>query len=203
MSGEVGGFNVSRETMVDLTHYHDLLLKWTPKINLISKSSVPFVWDRHIWDSWQLVEYSGNVRSWVDFGSGAGFPGLVIAIFSKHSDPHRRTTLVESDQRKSAFLRVVIRELSLNATIETQRVEHLEHQNADIVSARALAHLSQLLEFTERHLAPNGAAYFLKGASWEKEVQTARDTWSFSLQAHTSKTNPEAAVLEIKDIQRV
>lgn len=195
--------NVSRETLDDLTSFHDLLLKWNSKINLVSKSSIDHLWKRHIWDSAQLVEFQSDGQNWVDLGSGGGFPALVIAIFAKRNSPDRHITLVESDVRKGAFLRTVIRELSLNAKVITKRVEACPRLKADVMTARALTELTGLLAFAERHLKPDGTALFLKGETWEKEVQSARESWSFTLEAHKSKTNDAAAILEIKDIQRV
>ncbi|MEM9575618.1 MAG: 16S rRNA (guanine(527)-N(7))-methyltransferase RsmG [Pseudomonadota bacterium] len=189
--------------MEDLRRFQDLLLKWTPKINLISKSSIEAVWDRHILDSAQLVDFSKDAENWVDIGSGGGLPALVVAIHAKHSLPERCVTMVESDKRKGAFLRTAVRELGLNARVLTQRVEAVSPLNADVLSARALTDLTGLLTFAERHLHPGGTALFLKGETWEKEVQSARDSWSFSLNAHRSKTNEAAAILEIKEIMRV
>lgn len=196
-------WNVSRETYERLTAYHDLVLKWSPKINLISKSSIPDLWERHIWDSAQVVDIAPKTGSWVDIGSGGGFPGIVAAIFSKESTPERVVTMIESDHRKAAFLRTVVRELRLNAQVLVKRVEAATPQNADILSARALSDLSHLLEFAKRHLNPNGVALFPKGETWEKEVNAASESWSFHCNAHTSRTNPRAAILEIRDIERV
>ena len=197
------GLNVSRETLARLGVYHDLVCKWSPKINLVSKSSIPELWDRHIWDSAQIMLTAPVGDHWLDIGSGGGFPALVAAIFSKETSPSRHFTLIESDQRKSAFLRTVIRELDLQVTVIVDRVETVEPQKADILSARALADLSTLFSFAEHHLATSGVALFMKGETWEKERLAASESWSFQCVAHTSKTNPAAAILEIKDIERV
>lgn len=197
------GLNVSRETLEKLSLYHDLTLKWTARINLVSKSSIPELWNRHIWDSAQLMLLPHEGDAWVDIGSGGGFPALVVAIISQEVAPSRRVTMIESDQRKAAFLRTVIRELELAASVIVQRVEDVSPMDADIVSARALADLTELLAFAHRHLDINGSALFMKGAIWQKELQIASESWSFQHEAHTSKTNPEAAILKIKDIERV
>ena len=204
MTEEVSApFDVSRETIERLTAFHDLVLKWNPRINLISKSSVPLLWERHIWDSAQVIPMAPSGDIWVDIGSGGGFPGLVVAILSLETRPERHIRMIESDQRKSAFLRTVIRELGLNATVEVARIEAAEPAKADVLSARALADLSVLLGFAELHLDPAGTAFFFKGETWQKEVDAARESWSFSLISHTSISNPAAAVLEIKEIKRV
>lgn len=194
--------NVSRETYLKLERLHDLVLKWNPTINLVSKSNLDALWDRHIWDSAQVSHLNTQAKNWVDIGSGGGFPALVIAILALETTPDRKTTMIESDTRKSTFLRTCIRELELPARVIAKRIEAGEPQNADILSARALADLSILLGFAERHLAPNGTALFMKGENWKNEVEKARETWSFKLEAHKSITHPSAAILEVKDIAR-
>ncbi|MEO9651302.1 MAG: 16S rRNA (guanine(527)-N(7))-methyltransferase RsmG [Roseobacter sp.] len=203
MNQVLEGLNVSRETYEALESFHEIILKWNSRINLVSKSSISDIWNRHIWDSAQLIPFAEVSGKWLDIGSGGGFPGLIVAIFLKQLHPDVEVTLVESDQRKSAFLRTVIRELDLNAVVLTSRVEVIETQRAEVLSARALADLGQLLKYGDQHLSKTGKALFLKGEKWEKEVQMARDVWSFDLCVHKSKTNSAAAILEIKEIERV
>lgn len=195
--------DVSRETLDRLADFHDLLTKWNPKINLVSKVSLADTWDRHIRDSAQVYPLAGTCRNWVDIGSGGGLPGLVIAIVAREMNPDLHMTMIESDIRKSTFLRTVIRELGLSATVLTSRIEQAEPRNADVLSARALADLASLLPFADRHLNPSGQALFFKGETWQKEVEEARKAWSFDLVAHTSRTNPNAAILEVREIKRV
>lgn len=195
--------NVSRETLAKLEAFSDLVLKWTPKINLISKQSIQDLWSRHIVDSAQLYDLAPPFKRWVDLGSGGGFPGIVVSILGQDDRIEREFILVESDQRKCAFLRTAIRELNLQARVISDRIEDVPPLAADIVSARALADLSVLLGFAERHLKPGGTALFPKGAKWSTEDEAARTEWSYHCDAITSKTNPDAAVLKIKDIKRV
>ncbi len=193
--------DVSRETLQKLETFAELVRKWNPKINLVSKSSLDDLWDRHILDSVQvfrLVEQGGN---WVDIGSGGGFPGIVIAILNQE-EQRFRVRLVESDQRKCAFLRTAIRELGLTATVDNERIENAQYLEADILSARALSDLSQLLAYAEMHLKPGGVAIFPKGQNWQQEVEETQHLWSYQFEAVTSKTNSAAAVLMIKDITR-
>lgn len=193
--------DVSRETLQKLEAFAELVRKWNPKINLVSKSSLDDLWDRHILDSVQvfrLVEEGGN---WVDIGSGGGFPGIVIAILNQE-EQRFRVRLVESDQRKCAFLRTAIRELGLTATVDNERIENAQNLEADILSARALSDLSQLLTYAEMHLKPSGVAIFPKGQNWQQEVEETQHLWSYQFEAITSKTNSAAAVLMIKDITR-
>ncbi|MEX3316176.1 16S rRNA (guanine(527)-N(7))-methyltransferase RsmG [Sulfitobacter sp. PS-8MA] len=193
--------NVSRETQDRLEGYAALIRKWNPKINLVSKSSIETLWERHILDSVQVFQLSDAKGHWLDIGSGGGFPGMVVAILNMEERSFR-VSLVESDQRKCAFLRTVARELDIEAEVFNERIEQLEPQNADVLSARALSSLTQLMEFSVRHLNPTGLALFPKGGSWRAEEEEARKNWDFALQAVPSKTNPEAAVLMIKDIVR-
>lgn len=195
--------NVSRETLDKLRRFADLVEKWTSKINLISKSTVSTIWERHILDSAQLYQVAPDHQTWLDIGSGGGFPGLVVAIMGQELRPDAKVTLVESDIRKSVFLRTAIRELDVNAQVTTERIEDVEPLNTDILSARALADLSGLLGFCDRHLAPTGTALLMKGAQWIKEHEAARTQWSYDCDVIKSVTNPDAAVLKIKDIRRV
>jgi 16S rRNA (guanine527-N7)-methyltransferase len=194
--------NVSRETFDKLAAFAELVRKWNPKINLVSKNSLDDLWRRHILDSVQVFELAEGEGHWVDLGSGGGFPGIVVAILNQEAQ-NFQVTMVESDQRKCAFLRTAIRELGLTALVKTERIEQLDGLGADILSARALADLTQLLDFTELHLNSDGTALFPKGQNWRSEDSDAKQVWSYALEAVESKTNPTAAILKIKDITRV
>ena len=202
VNAKIAGQFVSRETIDRLKIYADLLTKWNPHINLVSGSTIKSLWSRHIEDSAQiftLVPEAGG--SWVDLGSGGGFPGLVIAILAQESDSNLQVTLVESDVRKATFLRTVIRECKLSVRVLTDRIEALPSLQADIISARALAELPQLLKFADLHLRPNGTALFQKGARWQKELAAVDKSWSFQLDRFTSVTEPEAVILRMRGIK--
>jgi 16S rRNA (guanine527-N7)-methyltransferase len=195
--------NVSRETIERLEKFEEVLLKWNPKINLVSKASLENLWQRHIIDSIQVfncVDDPGD--AWVDIGSGGGFPGVVVAIMAAELSPETKVTLIESDQRKSAFLRTAARECGVPVTVLCQRIEQAPPQKASILSARALADLDLLLEFSELHLAKEGVAVFPKGASWKKEVDKAAERWNFDFEPITSLTETEAVILKIKGVAR-
>jgi 16S rRNA (guanine527-N7)-methyltransferase len=200
----IAGISVSRETFSALKGLEDLVRRWTPAINLISKNSVSDIWSRHIVDSAQifLAAPTESVRHWVDLGSGAGFPGLVIAIICKEQRPELRVTLVESDLRKATFLRQAARDLSLEVKVLTDRIESLPSLAADVVSARALAPLSDLLGFAYVHLREGGAAIFPKGARFAEEVADARKAWSFDLDTRPSLLADDACILVIRNIHR-
>lgn len=181
-----------------------LLRKWSPKINLVAPSTLPEVWTRHVLDSGQVFDLAPEgTRDWADLGSGGGFPGLVVAILAAERTPQMQVTLVESDQRKAAFLRTVSRETSVSVTVLAERAEALPCLYADVVSARALAPLPKLLELAEQHLKPGGVALFPKGATHRDELRDALAMWSFTVQNHPSESHPDAALLRIGDIARV
>jgi len=196
--------NVSRETRDRLETFAALLEKWNPAINLVSSSTLPELWARHFVDSAQVLALaSAGARQWSDLGTGGGFPGLVVAILAQEIRPGLSVTCVESDQRKAAFLRTVLRETGVEAQVLSQRIEDVAPLQSDVVSARALAPLTQLLGFASRHLAPGGEALFLKGAGYKKERTEALERWSFELDTYPSQTDPDAAILRIGDIRRV
>lgn len=191
---------VSRETIERFDAYQDLIRKWNPRINLVAPSTLVDLQQRHIDDCLQIVDRVGvPAGHWVDIGSGGGLPGIVLAIaLAEHK---LAFTLIESDQRKATFLRTVIRELSLDsAKILTARIEQAEPQNADYLSARALAPLPRLMAYLDRHLSPEGQAWLMKGQQWQQEVAEARKTWAFDLESFDSVTQPGAAVLKISGV---
>lgn len=196
--------NVSRETIQRLEHFSELLTKWSRRINLVSASTVPDIWTRHIKDSAQIFELrDASARNWMDLGSGGGLPGVVVAILAHELQPDMPVTLLESDQRKSAFLRTALRETGVPGQIISSRIEETEAFGADILSARALAPLPALLEFAMLHLNPAGTALFHKGASVQVEIASAVESYAFDCETVPSQTHPDAVILKIKDIKRV
>lgn len=194
--------NVSRETLARLELFKILLEKWNSRINLVSRHSMQDFWFRHITDSVQVFRCISRSGNWVDLGSGGGFPGLVVAILAAEERPETQVTLIESDQRKCAFLRTAARETGVACTVLAQRIEQAEPQNADILSARALTDLSGLLDYCERHLATGGTALFPKGVTWQKEVEAARRNWQFDVDTISSKTESGAVILKITGASR-
>lgn len=188
-----GQIDVSRETMDRLAAYVALVEKWQQRVNLVSASTLPDIWMRHIWDSAQLAPLvPASTGRILDVGSGAGFPGLVLAALCD-AELH----LVESDQKKAVFLQTVIRETGIRAIVHNRRIESLPPIGAGIVTARALASLDRLLDFLEAQLVPGTRCLFLKGARVEAEL-AALDTRSDIIQRlHPSLTNPEAFVVDL------
>lgn len=194
---------VSRETQQNLASYVALIEKWNAKINLVAPSQIAEIWPRHIWDSAQIWPHLPTVMQHVDLGSGGGLPGLVLAIISKELSPRTRFSLIESDIRKAVFLRTVARDLGLNVAVHDKRFQFVPPARAGSMTARALASLNDLMFAAERHLSPDGVALFSKGARWSEEVVAAEANWSFHLEVIPSITEPQAAILKIKDIRRV
>lgn len=201
MRTQIGGVSVSRETITDLEAFAGLVTKWTPKINLIAKGTVGQIWDRHIIDSAQLYQLAPpDFQKWVDLGSGGGFPGVVMAIIARECQPASSFVMIESDQRKAAFLRTAARELELPVEVLAQRIDEADPQHADVVSARALTALSGLLALVSRHLSPDGVCLLHKGKQARQEIDVAERNWSFQLEDRVSITDPEARLLAIQRI---
>jgi len=196
--------DVSRETNEKFQIYADLLRKWTAKINLVSKESLENLWERHIVDSVQVYRQAPKeIDHWVDLGSGGGFPGVVAAILLAEAQPLARVTLVESDQRKCAFLRTALRKTGCHGEVIASRIETTPPLQASVLSARALADLSTLLGYAERHMHATGIALFPKGAKWQQEVNESQSKWQFALEVAKSATDPAAAILKISGVTRV
>ncbi|MEM9047697.1 MAG: 16S rRNA (guanine(527)-N(7))-methyltransferase RsmG [Pseudomonadota bacterium] len=197
-------FDVSRETMERLELYHTLLQKWSRGINLVARSSLDDVWRRHFADSAQLLDLaSRDAKQWLDLGSGAGFPGLVIAILAQQKRPELSCTLLDSDARKGEFLRTVIRHAKIGCTVKTVRVETVEPKCYDVVSARAVAPLTRLLSLAKPFLGPGSICLFLKGKSAKTELTEAHRTWHTQTEMVPSETHAEASILIIKHVRRM
>jgi 16S rRNA (guanine527-N7)-methyltransferase len=195
---------VSRETTERLTNYAALLRAWNPKINLVSRQTLADLEHRHFADSAQLLGHAPpGAATWVDLGSGGGFPGLVVAILAAELRPDLHVTLIESDQRKAVFLRTVAQRTGISATVLAERIEAVPPLGTDVLSARALAPLAALLDHAERHLRPGGTALFPKGASWRAELEEALERWRFDCENLPSATSPDGVILKLGEIARV
>jgi len=189
---------VSRETEARLRLYVELLGKWTQKINLVAPASMADVWRRHILDSAQLLKLlPPATRVLVDLGSGGGLPGLVLAILGV-AEVH----LIESDQRKCAFLREAARQTGAKVTIHAVRIEAAPLIAADIVTARALARLAILLDQAARFLKPSGACFFLKGANLADELTEARKYWQMEVTEFPSLSDASGVIVKVESIVR-
>lgn len=196
------GLNVSRETEQKLELLERELRRWQPIKNLVGPATLDHIWDRHIVDSLQLLDLAPEAKTWVDLGSGAGFPGLVIAIAGQESG--LKVHLVEANSRKCAFLRQISRLTGASATVHEARLEDVVPGfvgKADVVSARALASLPQLLAWTEPMLKTGTIGLFPKGRDAESELTEARKKWTFKADILPSRTDSEARILRITSIE--
>jgi 16S rRNA (guanine527-N7)-methyltransferase len=197
-------FDVSRETIERLEVYEALLRQWQKAVNLVAPSTLDAVWHRHFADSAQIVRLApAGARSWVDLGSGAGFPGLVVAILL--AETGARITLIESDSRKCAFLREVARKTGITVDILSTRIEQATTQAKveppEVVSARALAPLDRLLGLAAPLFTPSTVGVFLKGRDAALEVETAAKAWTFAVEMVPSITETTGRVVVIRDLQ--
>jgi len=196
------GFDVSRETYERLDRYVALLKKWSPKINLVSKTTLDGVWKRHIADSAQILPLlPDGTRRIVDLGSGAGFPGLVLAILAREHDAPFEVTLVESDGRKAMFLREVIRETGAAAQVRVERAEALTLA-ADVVTARAFMPLATMLPVAQPLIGKEGVALLHKGARYESELTKAVENWHMETEIHKSRIDPASVILRLSGLER-
>jgi 16S rRNA (guanine527-N7)-methyltransferase len=198
--------HVSRETLDRLSVYESCLYKWQKSINLVSKSTLEIAWQRHFWDSAQLFEHiPSDAVKCVDIGSGAGFPGLVLAILGADR-PGFQMHLVESDQRKSIFLREIIRLTDAPAKVHNARVEDpaiaAEIGICDVVSARACAPLDRLLGWAAPFFGSGTVGLFLKGARAQEELTEAQKSWTFDLHSLSSRAEPGATILKVEHLDR-
>jgi len=184
----------------DICVFIDLLKKWQKAVNLISDSTIKDVWNRHVLDSAQLYSLIPETsKIMVDLGSGAGFPALVLAILNQvHQGPLEKIILIESDQKKALFLREVVRQLSLPVEILNKRIETVSNIQADLLTARALAPLQQLLLLGKKMITPSTTCLFLKGKKAEQEIQKCQIPCS--IQKIRSVTSSESCILKITEV---
>jgi 16S rRNA (guanine527-N7)-methyltransferase len=199
-------FGVSRETLDRLETYEALLNRWQKTINLVAPSTIPLIWERHFADSAQLLTLAPEGTSnWIDLGSGAGFPGLVLAILLAGRGRKVRVTLVESDSRKAAFLGEVARKTGVAVEIYSDRIEKLatqdKYQSIDVITARALAPLPKLLDLAAPFFSSHTKGLFLKGKDASAEVEMARKSRSFDCRLVPSLTDKAGRVVVIENLQ--
>lgn len=191
--------DVSRETFDNLIAFEELVLKWQAKINLVANNAISELWQRHILDSVQLYQYGLGANHWIDIGSGGGFPGIIIAILMKQQG-QGEICLIESNSKKCAFLNTAIAHLGLPAKVYNDRIENssLVQKAPDIISARALASLTELFGLCQNWLAkPNTYALFQKGKNYKDEILEAQLLWSFDVEVFQSVIDKDSVILKI------
>lgn len=192
-------FDVPRGTMDKLTRYTELLASWQEKMNLVGPATLSDIWGRHFADSAQLLRHSPSGSRWLDIGAGGGFPGMLLGILG--AGP---VVLAESIAKKVRFLEAVRDELGLQQRVSVLhgRIEDLPAQCVDVVTARAVAPLKQLMEWGLPHVRPGGLLLFPKGRRWAEEVAQAKEGFSFDLSALPSITDADARILRLEKIKR-
>ncbi len=191
-------FPVSRETLARLEAYAALLTRWSARINLVGRATIADLWRRHILDSAQLWPLlPASARHVIDLGSGAGLPGLVLAVLGAPG-----VELVEADSRKCTFLREAARAAEVDVTIRPCRIQAVPPHPVDVVTARACAPLDRLLELAEPFLASGGEAWFLKGERAAEELTVARKRWTMTASLSQSRSDPRGVVLRLQQVAR-
>jgi 16S rRNA (guanine527-N7)-methyltransferase len=195
--------NVSRETLGRLKLFAGLLEDWNARLNLVSASSLPEVWRRHIWDSAQLVDLiPPDAASLVDLGSGAGFPGLILAILLRERGPVR-TVLYESTTKKCSFLNEAAVRTGAPVEIRNGRIENADREPFDVLTARACAPLEKLLSYAQAFQGPKTINLFLKGQSVAVELTEARKSWNMEAIRHPSRSDLSGSILEVRELRHV
>ena len=184
-----------------LVAYLALLERWQNAVNLVSKSTLPDAWQRHIVDSAQLFPLlPAGTKTLVDMGSGAGFPGLVLAVLTQaQMNPPPTVTLIESDTKKCLFLKEVARQIHVPVTILNQRLETCEQRPSDVITARALASLDQLLGWAKPFLTPISTCLFLKGEEVDTEIASIEH--KAVIKKIHSLTHPRGCILKITEVK--
>lgn len=191
-------FGVSCETMARLDTYVALMQKWSKAINLLGPIEADHLWQRHIADCGQLIQHvPPGARTWLDIGSGAGLPGLVVAILAADRRPDLSVTLLEADNRKAAFLREASRRTKTAVTVLAERTEDTRAARYDVVSARAFAPLRRLLRHVDLVARDVGVLLLLKGRNADNEIDDARQEWNIEISTLPSMTDPDGRILKI------
>jgi len=195
---------VSHETLVRLDRYVDLLLEWQAKTNLVAPSTLPNLWTRHISDSLQLLTLAPSAKVWVDFGSGGGFPGVVLACAIAET-PGAMVHLIERNTKKAAFLREALRVTGAPGSVHLSEIGDSVDRfgsGIDCVTARAVAPLHQLIGFAEPLVGGGAKALFLKGQDVEAELTEATKYWNIEPKLHSSRTGGRGWIVELDHIER-
>jgi 16S rRNA (guanine527-N7)-methyltransferase len=198
-------FDVSRETIDKLSTYEALLRQWQKTINLVAPSTLDTIWARHFADSAQLLALAPpDAKRWLDLGSGAGFPGFVLAVMLADR-PGAKVTLIESDTRKAAFLGEVARRTGAPVDIRPERIEKVATQSklgpVDVITARALAPLPRLLELAAPAFSDHTVGLFLKGREAETEVDAASERWTFAGELQPSVTDVSGRIVVVRALE--
>ena len=194
--------NVSRETLSDYAQWHTELLKWNARINLVSKAAIEHFWERHAFDSWQITQHipQGDIRA-LDLGSGAGFPGIAVAIEFKVRG-EGQGTMIESVGKKANFLRTLIRTQNLPSRVLAERAEDVSRETYDLITARAFASLDKTLGYAALFWGEGTIALLHKGENYEEELTEAYKSWHFDSYEIPSQSHESGVILKISGLRR-
>ncbi len=197
------GEYVSRETLHDFEQIEQALKQWAKRFNLVAPSTLAHFWSRHVLDSVQLFDLAPKTaKTWVDFGSGAGFPGMILAIMLK-TRMGANMHLIEANGKKCAFLKHCARISHAPVQISQMRIEDVPTKRADVITARALADLTNLLNYAEPFVGKDTILLFPKGKNAQKELTNAMKQWQINSQSHVSRTDEQASILCIEHMERL
>ncbi|MBQ8436365.1 MAG: 16S rRNA (guanine(527)-N(7))-methyltransferase RsmG [Alphaproteobacteria bacterium] len=202
MKNTMEKYNVSRETIELLKAYEASLNEWQQRMNLVSKNSLSDAWNRHFRDSMQLFDLlPQNAEIVYDFGSGAGFPGMVLAIVAKEKTPYLKFKLVESIKKKTMYLKHVGEITCANVEIINERIENIKPETADAITSRAMCSLPDLLKYSKPFCNKNTKLIFLKGRSYLEEVKAAQREWIFQLEVLPNQESEDGVILIITKLR--
>lgn len=197
-------YSVSRETYNNLKSYQSLLTEWQEKFNLVSNNSLNDAWERHFVDSVQLWKFiPETTRNILDFGSGAGFPGMVLAVVGKEKTPYLKVSLVESISKKTLYLKEVADKLGVNVEIINDRIENIPAQKADVITSRAMTSLNGLLGYAYRFCKPDTICIFPKGKKYAEELAEAHRHWKFKCRIEPSEISEEGRILIVSNLSKI
>jgi len=191
----------SDAAMADLTVFLERLTEANAVMNLVGPDSLPDFWNRHVWDSAQLLDLAPDAPTWADLGAGAGFPGVVLAILLKER-PGAHVWLIDSLGKRCRFLQAVVDELALPATVINGRAEE-QALKVDVVTARAVAPMERLLGYAQPCLRAGAQGLFLKGEKAEAELLEARKVWHLDAELSVSRSDPRGRIVTVRSLRRV
>lgn len=197
-------YNVSRETFLKLKTYEASLHEWQNKFNLVSNASLENAWQRHFEDSVQLFKFiPTSARTMLDFGSGAGFPALVLAIMAQEKLPQLKVKLIESIKKKTLYLNTVKELCQLNVDVVNDRIENLPAQKVDVITSRAMCNLNDLLKYSLRFTTKQTLMIFPKGRSYQEELDEARRNWKFDCRIEKNEVSDDGVILLINHLSSI
>ena len=200
MTNDIKKYNVSRETFQELKTYEASLHEWQNKFNLVSKSSLEESWQRHFLDSIQLYSLiPDDAKLLYDLGSGAGFPGMVIAVMAKGRTPSLKVKMIESITKKTLYLKHVAEITKTDVEVINERIEKLKPEKADVITSRALASLAELFALVEKFCGPKTKCIFPKGRKHQEEITEAKTKWSFDCEVLPSE---DGVILIVTNLRR-